>query len=219
MAMYAVAFSSLVPQSGRLLRGGLAMSGTADSDRTEGFILAGGGSVRFGKDKALALYECRPLLDWSLEALHGVGAVPCIVTPQGADYRARPAAILSEEQEGLGPVEGVRVALERCRSRWAILLAVDMPRVDGRLLRALLSRAREADRAICLVDSAGRRHPFPGLYRPELAGLALLLRESGSMQRLLDQAPVRTLSAEDLPEIPDLDARLLNVNQPEDLAT
>lgn len=39
------------------------------TERILGAVLAGGRSSRFGSDKALALFECRPLLDHAIDAL------------------------------------------------------------------------------------------------------------------------------------------------------
>ena len=186
--------------------------------RADGFILAGGDSTRFGRDKATALYEGEALIDRCLGRLREVGVSQSIVTPDRTRYSDREVCILAEEREGLGPVEGLRVALETCRRPWALVLAVDMPRVDHAMLSALMSQADEEDHALCFLDSDGRRHPFPGIYRTTLAPLVARMSDAGSMQRLLNHVGARTLRREQIPEIADLDRSLMNVNRPEDLA-
>lgn len=186
--------------------------------RADGFILAGGDSARFGRDKAVALYDGEALIDRCLGRLQEIGVSQTIVTPERSRYSDREAAILAKERKGLGPVEGLRVALEKCRQPWALVLAVDMPRVDQSMLSALLRLADDEDRAICFLDSSGRRHPFPGLYKTTLGPLVTRMSEASSMQKLLNHAGARALRVEQIPEIADLDARLMNVNRPEDLS-
>lgn len=193
------------------------MSETTNASSVEGFILAGGRSRRFGRDKALALWRDRPLLAWALGALEQVGLSATVVASEVEQYRSLTSRFLTSERPGRGPVEGVRVVLEACRSPWALVLSVDMPWVDERLLRPLLEVGRSKERAICFADSSGLRHPFPGLYQRSVLRLIDEQGPGGSMQQLLDAAAPRLLGPAELPDGVDLGAALRNANRPEDL--
>lgn len=184
----------------------------------EAFILAGGRSHRFGRDKALAELQGRPLLGRALDVLAEVGLPATVVSPRVDAYRSLTDRFLTNERPDLGPVEGLRVVLEGCRSDWALLLSVDMPWVDAVTLRVLLNIDRTSEQAICFADQTGLRHPFPGLYKGSLHPLIKRQGEGGSMQRLLDEASPRLIVQSEVPSGPDLEQVLRNVNRPEDLA-
>ncbi|MDM7914318.1 MAG: NTP transferase domain-containing protein, partial [Candidatus Eisenbacteria bacterium] len=86
-------------------------AGTKGNERVSGFVLAGGASRRFGSNKALATHRGRSLLALALRAMRELNIHPRIVAPDPAPFRRYRAPVLTGERPGLGPVEGVRVAL------------------------------------------------------------------------------------------------------------
>jgi molybdopterin-guanine dinucleotide biosynthesis protein A len=184
----------------------------------EGFILAGGTSSRFGRDKALARAGSRTLLERARGALGGLGLTPRIVCRDATAYAGEGFAFVVAERPDLGPVEGLRAALAACAAPWALVLAVDMPEVDARLLRILLAARGEvaagAPRAVCFA-AEGRRHPLPGVYHASVRD-EIERRAPRSLQDLLDGLPARVLD-EPAAGVVDLARRLRNVNRVEDL--
>ena len=105
-----------------------------------GAIIAGGGSRRFGSDKALALLDGRPLLAHVVEALRSEtdDLVICGRNVEGHicldDYPA----------PGLGPLGGIAAALRHASERGydAVLTsACDTPFLPDRLARRLAGEA------------------------------------------------------------------------------
>jgi molybdopterin-guanine dinucleotide biosynthesis protein A len=185
-----------------------------DTGTIQAFVLAGGASSRFGSDKALASWRGRPLLAWAIDAARSLGLSPAIVSPRVEAYRAHASAFITDERPDRGPSEGLRAALGVCPTEWALVLSVDMPRIDGRALRALCAAATAEDRAVCFVDPSGRRHPFPGLYRRAMKAMLDAQEAPVPLQRVLDDAPAK------LVEVASIDpsgAILRNVNRREDL--
>jgi len=197
----------------------LLHSGKARAVR--GFVLAGGASSRFGSDKTLVSYKGRPLVVHALDALRDLGQNPRVVTSDAAAYRRWTSAFVLGEHPGMGPAEGVRAALASTRAPWSLVLSADMPRVDARLLRVLLRGAEaavpEPSGAVCFIDGAGRRHPFPGLYSRSGISVFARLDPGTSMQRFLEESGATFLGPETARSEVDLDAALWNVNRPEDL--
>ena len=178
----------------------------------QGFVLAGGASERFGRDKARAQVDGLPLLTRSLRALKGLGSEPRVVTPHSDRYSDLALAFVQSERPDRGPVAGVGAALAACGAPWAVVLATDMPRVSQKVVRALLERTGEDVDLICLRDLVGPT-PFPGVYRVQ-TGLAVLGERVRSMRDLLGALRVRALDPGELGLAPDV---LLNTNRPEDL--
>ena len=121
------------------------------SDRAAvvGLVLAGGRSTRFGGEKAVALLEGRPLLEWAAERLRAVcGSVAINVRPgTEAEAAARALALptlVDAEGDAAGPLAGVKAGLIWAEDQGAQTLAVspcDAPLLPDDLYARLLERA------------------------------------------------------------------------------
>lgn len=184
----------------------------------QGFVLAGGGSTRFGSDKGLALFQGRPLIQWALTALRGLDSAPRVVTRDPSAYCGLTSAFVTGESPGQGPIEGLRAALASTTAPWSLVVSVDMPDVNTRILEVLVHGRDETDRTRPVVFTIGDRlHPFPGLYPGTLLGAFESLDSGTSMHRLLEVAGAVKLGSDRLPEDVDPTRIFRNVNRPEDL--
>lgn len=134
-----------------------------------GLVLAGGRSVRFGGEKAVALLGGKPLLEWAAERLHSVcGTVAINVRPgTEAETLARAlgyATLHDEAGDALGPLAGVKVGLIWAKEQGARTLAVspcDAPSLPNDLYVRLLEKA--ADGA-ALAETSDGRQPLCSLW-------------------------------------------------------
>lgn len=124
-----------------------------------GIVLAGGRGRRLGgRDKAALEYDGQPLLAHSLRALAGADRVVVV----GAERELAPpdprVAWTREEPAYGGPVAGLVAGLAALPPGpgLVVVLAVDMPRVEARTIRRLLSAARHHERPAQLVGPDGR---------------------------------------------------------------
>lgn len=199
-------------------------------DRMQGFVLAGGGSRRFGSDKGLALFQGRPLIQWALTALRGLDFTPRVVTRNPSAYRGLTSAFVTGESPGEGPVEGLRAALASTTAPWSLVVSVDMPGVSARVLEVLV-RGRDESCAMKRGEAPGvtgrirpvvftigdRMYPFPGLYPGTLLGACESLGPGASMHRLLEVAGAVKLGSDRFPRGTDPAPIFRNVNTPRDL--
>jgi len=79
------------------------MTGGKSEVGVAGYILAGGGSTRFGRDKALAEIGGRPMLQGMIELLQSVTRPVKIVGVAGK-YAAFGAEIVEDRWPGEGPL-------------------------------------------------------------------------------------------------------------------
>lgn len=116
-----------------------------------GLVIAGGRSVRFGGEKAIATLQGRELLLWAAQRLQGSCEVVAV--------NARPntgAATLAKERgftvlhdapgDATGPLAGVKVGLQWAKARGARTLAVspcDAPLLPPDLFPRLLAAASD----------------------------------------------------------------------------
>lgn len=108
-----------------------------------GFVLAGGRSLRMGQDKAMLVFDGRPLIELAVAKLRELCAKVSIAGNR--DDLAKYAAIVQEARLQQGPTAGVEAALLHAQCDWIVCIPVDAPLVPAALLRrwleALLQRA------------------------------------------------------------------------------
>lgn len=118
--------------------------------RIAGVVLAGGRSRRFGSDKAVAQFQGRALLDFSILALRSHCDILFV------SGRFHPAHPLSADRpgRGYGPLGGLAGAMQRANAlgfSHLLSIACDTPYLPAPLLAALMTRTAGAYAASCPV--------------------------------------------------------------------
>jgi molybdenum cofactor guanylyltransferase len=198
--------------------------------------LAGGQSSRMGQDKALLPVDGVPLLQKICEASQQAGATEIfIVTAWQERYKALkfPAeTTFVRDRAGQGPLFGFALGLAEVNlaampPEWVLLLACDLPNLDGATLQTWVDQLSNLPkRAIAFLPrhvaanaENSRRNPrspewepLCGFYRSSsLKSLEEFIETGGSsFQRWLAQSDVEM--------IPDVDPKILfNCHTPVDL--
>ena len=174
-------------------------------------ILAGGKSSRMGRDKALIEIDGIPLLKRTCDAARHCTDLIYVVT----SWRDRYQSIISdvhwiEESSPRSPLIGFAEALAQVSTEWVLLLACDLPRLDGETLQQWTAQLSEAP--ILVARSQEGWEPLFGFYgRDRLSSLQNYIAQGKrSFQDWLDSESVQEL------EIVDRQV-LLNCNTPDDL--
>ncbi len=151
-------------------------------------VLAGGRSVRFGRDKLREPFGDGMLIDVSLAALRGVfGAPVAVVGVCHADVAARADLVIEEGEPGRGPIGGIVAALEHPMGRDGVfVLAGDLAAITAAEVRAIWGVAEEHPGALAVLADSGRIEPCIGVYRH--AALGLLRERIASGRRSLHDA-------------------------------
>ncbi len=180
---------------------------------TDGLLLAGGASRRFGADKRFAELGAASLVETSLARLRAVCSGTVFIG-SGARRELLPGTArhvrIADAVPGRGPLGAVVAGLRRAPTG-LLVLACDVPDVPVAVLDAVVrAGAREQRPAAPLVG--GRWEPLVAYYpRRVLFDLEAALRE-----KLL--APHRLLDRIGCIAVRNLDGgRLANVNRPRDL--
>jgi molybdopterin-guanine dinucleotide biosynthesis protein A len=185
-----------------------------------GAVLAGGASVRFGSDKAVADWFGMPLASHPMRALYGAGARQLVyvaarrraddtfVMPPGAHAPTH----VTDECPGEGPLGAIVTVLRAMRDVLPaddvmIVAACDLPNVTSSTVASMVNALRASSVDLVVPRAAGRLH-----------WSLLALRRSTCVESLTDEfergeraihRAVATLSRVEL----DVDERLLvNVN-------
>jgi molybdopterin-guanine dinucleotide biosynthesis protein A len=147
-----------------------------------GYVLAGGGSTRFGRDKALVEFRGIPLL-LRVIALEQTCAAEVAVVADAKKYRdlvpsrGNQLQIIEDRWPGEGPLGGIITALQHTGasapgSGWNLILSCDMPFLTSEWLAFLVDRALASapEIQVILPHSAHGPEPLCACYRTNAAG-------------------------------------------------
>ncbi len=193
-----------------------------------GVVLAGGASLRMGRDLATMPVPAELLgsKDGSeapitmVERVVSVVGQRCqpvfVVAAPGQSLPELPARVVRDDVRGVGPLlatgRGLRAAAEAGAKR-AFLCAADMPLLSADLIDLLENRAIELDADVVLPWD-GRDHYLAAVYRTELADQvdALIAAGERSMRSLVDRVDTQRI-------VVPASRSLTNVNSDADLRT
>jgi molybdopterin-guanine dinucleotide biosynthesis protein A len=139
-----------------------------------GYILVGGGSTRFGRDKALAEFCGRPMLARMIQLMQSAaGKVKLVALP--GKYEGYGVEIVADQWPGEGPLGGIITALEDAgksssKSAWNLMVSCDMPFLTNDWLKFVCGRAAESKAQVVLPHSASGPEPLCACYRTNAAG-------------------------------------------------
>jgi molybdopterin-guanine dinucleotide biosynthesis protein A len=190
-----------------------------------GFVQAGGGSVRFGADKALVQFEGKTLLARTVELVASVCGETRIVAPLGK-YGDASVPILADQWPGQGPLGGILTALHRIKERrrnppahdYALILSCDMPFLTREWLAHLCDCGVKSTAQVVVPRSENGLEPLCACWRAD-AALAIQAAFDGGVRKVTEA--MKRLPMEVLDEAAwkrfDTDGRLFwNMNTPAD---
>ena len=173
-------------------------------------VLAGGAGRRMGGPKAWLDFHGTTLLEAAVSALAPGAEEVLVAAPPGVSLPATPGRRVYDPGPGLGPLGGIAAGLARMRSDVAVVVAVDMPRVDVALVQRLAAALGQAQVAVPFVQ--GRLHGTCAAYASTALPVVNALIDGGerrvsSLLERLDAVRVEGIDAE----------KLLNLNYPAQL--
>ena len=151
--------------------------GTKSGPDVRGYLLAGGASSRFGRDKALVRFGEAPLLLEIVKLAQTCTAdVTVVAGVQKYGELGGELQIIEDRWPGEGPLGGIITALEHTAGinpacRWNLILSCDMPFLTREWLQFLVDRARTsaAENQVILPHSTHGPEPLCACYRTDAA--------------------------------------------------
>lgn len=212
-----------IPASGTVSHSQLCETARSPEDaallnRCAGVILAGGQSRRFGSNKALALYQGRPLISHAAAILADLFPETLLVTNTPEIYEFLGWPMTGDLVPGAGPLAGIHAALSTIKEERAFVLACDMPLVEAAAISRLA--AIEGDWDVILPCPATGREPLHAIYHRRLGPAIETALAAGTRKlgEFLAGVRVREVGEAELQSLaPDL-ASFRNINYQHDLA-
>lgn len=200
--------SHLVPAS--VSRG----HGLAAAERPLGVVLAGGRGSRLGGDKQAVRLGGRPLILYSLAALHAAGLECAVIVKPGSELPRCDARVVHEPEQPRHPLCGIVAALRAAPGRDLVAVPCDMPFLTPALLELLAG----ASEPLLVPAREDRVQPLPGRYAAALLPeLEVALAREEPLRCTVEALGARILGEEELARFGDLRRLLFNVNDGEDL--
>ncbi len=141
----------------------------------EGWVLAGGRSLRMGRDKAAVALAGRPLLEHMLDKLRAVGLrarVAGLRAPIQYSAAGVAAEVVSDSypdiHPGCGPLSGMETALTKSEAPLVLIVGVDLPLLEVEFLAWMLRRASTTGAMATIPRLGGEPQPLCAVYRREL---------------------------------------------------
>jgi molybdenum cofactor guanylyltransferase len=198
-----------------------------------GFVQAGGGSTRFGADKALVQFEGKTLLARTVELVASVCGETKIVAPLGK-YGDATVPILADQWPGQGPLGGILTALQHINERLgvsaraqtgdrgigshALILSCDMPFLTREWLVNLCDRAAKSSAQVIVPQSENGLEPLCACWRTDAAATIQAAFDGGvrKVTEAMKRVPMEVLDESSWKRF-DTDGRLFwNMNTPAD---
>jgi molybdopterin-guanine dinucleotide biosynthesis protein A len=140
-----------------------------ESDVTA-FILAGGKSLRMGRDKAFVELGGQTLLGRALDVASVVTG-ECRIVGDPAKFAVF-GPVVEDIFRECGPLGGIHAALLSAKGELNLMLAVDLPFMEVKFLEYLIVQARETSAVVTVPHAGGGLQPLCAIYRRKFAEVA-----------------------------------------------
>ena len=139
----------------------------------QGYVLAGGGSTRFGRDKALVEIDGVAML-LRMRTLLSAVAQPVNVIAPPLRYAALGITSINDRWEGQGPLAGIITALLTSgengnAAEWNLIVGCDMPFLTREWLSHLVERSLVSGSEVVAPRSAQGLEPLCACWRTSAA--------------------------------------------------
>ena len=185
-------------------------------DDVTAFILAGGKSIRMGKDKAFLEFKGRILLARTLELAAGVAKdVRIVGDPSKFAAFGR---VIEDIYCEHGPLGGIHAALKSSSTELNLMLAVDLPLVEPNFLKYLVSVARDGNAVVTVPRASDGLQPLCAVFRRGFVEVAeqSLAQGKNKIDALFSNVDTRIVEPETLSHAGFSSEIFRNLNTPEE---
>jgi len=191
------------------------------SIRVSGVILAGGASWRLGRNKALERIGGKALIERVVDSLAPLTTEVLVVVArpeQAVALRLPPSVrVVSDRYPGRGSLGGIFTGLDASAEPWSLVVACDMPFLNGELLRHLIEARSNVDAVVPLLG--GQPEPLHALYSKAcLASMERMVRAGDlKIAPLFEAVRVRYVDEGTIDRIDPRHLSFFNINTQADL--
>ncbi len=184
-------------------------------------ILAGGKSIRFGHDKILEKINNTSLLDQVISQVEKISKDIIIVTANERAFTQladrKNIRIVNDIIPGMGSLGGIYTGLVESKTHYNLVVAADMPFLNGSLLRYMINVAEGYDFTLPHVNNW--YEPLHAIYSKNCTGPAKAMFDQGKkvIVELFKYVKVRYVEAEEIDRFDPQHLSFFNINTPQDM--
>lgn len=185
----------------------------ADKVCISGFILAGGKSSRMGTDKALLMFQEKPLLQHTISLIEPFSD-EIFISGQNIEYANFGFELVPDFYADCGPIAGIFSSLQHSATDWNLIVSVDVPFVNDELFLFLISNIGECD---CIIPKhASGVEPLTGLYNRKILPVIEEMITNGDFRLTGLLSRIKTLYLDCNKLVEKYPRLFMNINRPED---
>jgi molybdopterin-guanine dinucleotide biosynthesis protein A len=184
-------------------------------------VLAGGKSTRLGRDKVLEKIGNKSLLEQVISRTESLSKEIIIVTAKERTFThlesREKIKIVSDIFPGQGSLGGIYTGLVKSSSFYNLVLAADMPFVNGSLLKYMMGIAEGFDFTVPRID--GLFEPLHAIYSKACISPIETILSQGkkTIIELFNYVKVRFVEAEEIDRFDPHHLSFFNINTPAEL--
>ena len=182
-----------------------------------GAVLAGGKSLRYGRNKALEVCQGKSLIEHAVASLRGLCDPVLVVANDLTLYLHLRAALVQDAIPDQGPLGGIYTALLFSPHPWVLAKATDMPLLVQDLVKMMLALREGYDVVLPVLND--RHEPLLALYSRRCLTPVAAALEKGERKIIsfFPKVRVRVLPEADWRAVDPGGLSFSNINTPENL--
>lgn len=131
-------------------------------------ILAGGKSSRMGFDKQFLQIKETRMMKIVIDKLEKEFNEIIVVTNKPEEYKDFKHKVVSDIIVGMGPLSGLHVGLKNSKSKYAYLLACDMPNINVPYINYMKKQIEKKDPDACVTKSGEFAETLNSFYSKDI---------------------------------------------------
>jgi len=182
-----------------------------------GVVLVGGQSLRFGRNKALEIFQGERLIDRQVRKVQTLFPEVLVITNKIEDYLHLEVTILRDVIPGLGPLGGIYTGLLFARGESVFVTACDMPFLQPAVVRQMMQLARDYD--VVVPQKKEGLEPLHAIYSARCLPHIKNMLDQGNLQVIgfFPKVKVYRLSQQEIRQLDPQELSFYNINTPHDM--
>ena len=180
-------------------------------------VLVGGKSRRYGRNKALEIFQGERLIERQLRKVQSLFTEVVVITNEPGDYLHLEVTLLRDVIPGLGPLGGIYTGLLFAQGKSVFVTACDMPFLQPAVVKHMVQLSRNND--VVVPQKREGLEPLHAIYSARCLPHIKKMLERGEFQVIsfFPAVKVCRLSQEELQKLDPHGLSFFNINTPDDM--
>jgi len=195
----------------------LTLSDEGDVAGMVGVVLVGGKSRRYGRNKALELFQGERLIDRQVRTVGSLFSEVLVITNEPELYLHLDVTIVRDVIPGQGPLGGIYTGLLFAQGKSVFVTACDMPFVQPAVVRRMVQLGKNYD--VIVPEKIEGLEPLHAIYSSRCLPHIEKMLDHGTLQviNFFPAVKVCRLSSEEIGQLDPQGLSFFNINTADDM--